>query len=133
MNDLLTPLRNLLPQSLQLLEQFVNLESPSLDKPLVDRFARFAGSKFEQLGGQVDYVPADRFGDHVRIRFPGDSPHRILLLGHTDTVWPTGESEKRPFRIESGRALGPGVFDMKAGILLMWMAIHALRTTRGGF
>ena len=111
----------------------VSLESPSPDKLLVDRFARFAGSKFQELGGEVDYVPTDRFGDHLRIRFAGRSPDRILLLGHTDTVWPAGEIQKRPFKIDGGKALGPGVFDMKAGILLMWMAVDAVQKVRGGF
>ena len=133
MNDLVAYLTQNLPDSLQFLEQMVTLESPSLDKPLVDRFARFAGSKFEEIGGKVDYVAADRFGDHLRVRFTGKSTDRILLLGHTDTVWPAGEIQKRPFRIDGGRALGPGVFDMKAGILLMWMAAGALRKIRGGF
>src|SRR5215510_4314089 len=126
MNELLTYLTGQLPEALRFLEQMVNLESPSFDKPLVDHFAQFVGSRFEQIGGQVDYVRADRFGDHLRVRFAGQSNERILLLGHTDTVWPAGEVEMRPFRIESGKAIGPGVFDMKAGILLMWMAIQGL-------
>ena len=49
---------------------------------------------------------------------------RILLLGHTDTVWPAGEIAKRGFRVEAGRAFGPGVFDMKSGILLAMMALE---------
>jgi glutamate carboxypeptidase len=122
MNNLLAYLSQQLPDSLRFLEQMVNLESPSHDKALVDQFARFIGSKFEQIGGQVDYVLAERFGDHLRVRFTGKSQERILLLGHMDTVWPAGEIQKRPFKIDGGRALGPGVFDMKAGILLMWMA-----------
>jgi len=133
MNELVAHLTRQLPDSLQFLEQMVTLESPSFDKPLVDRFARFAGGKFEEIGGEVDYVSADRFGDHLRVRFTGKSTDRILLLGHTDTVWPAGEIQKRPFRIDGGKALGPGVFDMKAGILLMWMAAGAFTKIRGGF
>jgi glutamate carboxypeptidase len=75
----------------------------------------------------VDYVRADRFGDHLRVQFHGKSHDRILLLGHTDTVWPAGEVEKRPFRIDAEKAMGPGVFDMKAGILLIWMALQGLQ------
>jgi glutamate carboxypeptidase len=71
----------------------------------------------------VEYIPTDRFGDHLLVKF-GNSGSPILLLGHTDTVWPAGEIAKRPFSIENGRATGPGVFDMKAGILLMWMALQ---------
>jgi glutamate carboxypeptidase len=55
---------------------------------------------------------------------------RILLLGHTDTVFAAGEAAKRRFQITDGRATGPGVFDMKAGILLMWSAIKALLHTQ---
>jgi glutamate carboxypeptidase len=117
----------LLPKSLEFLEAMVNMESPSFDKPLVDRFVRFLGSRFSEIGGDVEYKPVDRFGDHLIARFGGASKERVLLLGHTDTVWATGEVAKRPFRIEDGRATGPGVFDMKAGILLMWMALQISR------
>jgi glutamate carboxypeptidase len=128
MDDLVAQLTHELPKALQFLALMVNKESPSSDKSLVDRFARFVGSKFEELGGQVEYVRADRFGDHLRVRFTGKSNERILLLGHTDTVWAAGEVEKRAFRIDAaGKATGPGVFDMKAGILLMWMAVKGLQ------
>lgn len=133
MNDLVSYLTQQLPEALRFLEQMVMLESPSPDKRLVDQFVLFAGSKFAEIGGQADYVATERFGDHLRVRFAGRSGNRILLLGHTDTVWPAGEIRKRPFRIDGGKALGPGVFDMKAGILLMWMAVGALKKIRGGF
>ena len=129
MKQLLSYLQQDLPGGLQFLERMVNMESPTTDKVLVDRFARFVGSQFEAIGGIVDYVPAERFGDHLRIRFPGRNSSRILLLGHTDTVFPAGEIAKRPFRNTNGRAIGPGVFDMKAGILIMWSALRALRNT----
>jgi len=131
MNNLVSYLKQQLPESLRLLEEMVSMETPSFDKPLVDKFVRFAGSRFQEIGGEVDYVATERFGDHMRARFTGKSGGRILLLGHTDTVWPAGEIQKRPFTIGGGRALGPGVFDMKAGILLMWMSLGALLRTRG--
>src|SRR4051794_30715909 len=120
MKRLLSYLQQELPGSLELLEQMVNMESPSTDKVLVDRLARFVGSQFESIGGAVEYVPTERFGDHLRINFPGKNSTRILLLGHTDTVFPAGEIAKRRFQNRNGRATGPGVFDMKAGILIMW-------------
>jgi glutamate carboxypeptidase len=104
----------------------VNMDSPSTDKALVDRFARFVGSRFEEIGGVVDFVATERFGDHLRVRFGGGTSGSILLLGHTDTVFGPGESAKRRFQIKDGRATGPGVFDMKAGILMMWSAVKAL-------
>jgi glutamate carboxypeptidase len=130
MKQLLSYLDRELPTGLQFLEQMVNMDSPSTDKVLVDRFAHFVGTRFEELGGDVGYVPVERFGDHLRVRFSGTGSERILLLGHTDTVFPAGEAAKRRFHIKDGRASGPGVFDMKAGILLMWSAIKALLNTR---
>jgi glutamate carboxypeptidase len=127
MKQLLSYLQQELPGGLQLLEQMVNMESPSSDKVLVDRFARFVGSQFEKIGGAVDYIPVERFGDHLRVKFPGKTSKQILLLGHTDTVFSVGEVAKRPFQITNGTATGPGVFDMKAGILIMWSALRALR------
>ena len=132
MTQMYLHLKQQLPEAVRLLEQMVMLESPSFDKPRVDRFVRFVGSQFAEIGGAVDYVPTERFGDHLRIRFEGKSSERIMLLGHTDTVWPVGEIEKRPFKIDGGKAVGPGVFDMKAGIVLMWLAVRALKTVGGG-
>jgi glutamate carboxypeptidase len=104
------------------------METPSLDKDLVDRFVRFIGPRFAEIGGEVEYVSADRFGEHLIARFGRSSAKPVLLLGHTDTVWPASEIAKRPFKFENGRATGPGVFDMKSGILLMWMVAQQLKT-----
>ena len=110
-------------EPLALLETMVMMESPSFDKPLVDAFGRFVAGEFAKIGGRVEIVPADRFGDHLVIRFE-EGPSLVLLLGHIDTVFSKGETEKRPFRIEGNRATGPGVFDMKSGILLMWITLR---------
>jgi glutamate carboxypeptidase len=109
--------------ALKLLEQMVMMESPSFDKSLVDQFGRFVAGQFGSLGGRVEIVPVDRFGDHLIVRF-GSAPSPVMLLGHLDTVFPAGEIVKRPFRTDGNRAYGPGVFDMKAGILLMWMLLQ---------
>ncbi len=135
MKDLISHLKQQLPENLRFLQRMVSMESPSFDKPLVDKFVRFVGSRFQEMGGEIEYVATERFGDQMLARllarFSGKSSDRILLLGHTDTVWPAGEIEKRPFEIGDGRIFGPGVFDMKAGILLMWMAVGALLRMRG--
>ena len=128
MKDLVTTLRQDLPRALKLLETMVNMDSPSDDKTLVDKFVRFLGSEFQSIGGAVEYVPAERFGNHLLARFNAPSAAtRVLILGHTDTVFPAGEAQKRPFTIENGRAKGPGVFDMKGGILIAWMALKVLQ------
>lgn len=132
MKTILAAVEASLESDLQFLETMVNMESPSDDKALVDCFARFVGEEFARIGGRVTLVPAEGFGDHLRIDFPGAGSERLLLLGHTDTVFPAGEAKRRPFQREGNRATGPGVFDMKGGILIMWQAIRALREVRGG-
>jgi glutamate carboxypeptidase len=122
MNDVFTLM---LPDALVLLEQMVSMESPTAEKRLTDKFVLFLAEKFMDIGGTVDLIPAERVGNHLRVTFGSSGPDNLLLLGHTDTVWPEGEIIKRPFRIENGRATGPGVFDMKAGIVLIWMALRA--------
>ena len=125
MKDLLETLRRNMPETISLLEAVVNMDSPTVDKPLVDRLVRYLGTRFQTLGGSVEYIPAERFGDHLVARFDGTSKSRLLILGHTDTVFPAGEVGRRPFKIENDRATGPGVFDMKAGITLIWAALRA--------
>src|SRR5580658_5610105 len=110
MNDLLLALRHELPEALRFLEQMVMIESPSFDKPLVDKLGRFVADRFAMIGGKAELVPAERFGDHVLVRFGGGLGQPVLLLGHIDTVFPAGETRKRPFKIEGNRAAGPGVF-----------------------
>jgi glutamate carboxypeptidase len=127
MQELLRECRQQLPEALALLEKIVTLESPSLDKELTDQLVQFIAACFADIGGDVEFIPAEKFGTHLLVKFQPSSRDRILLLGHTDTVWPAGEIVKRPFKIENGRATGPGVFDMKAGIVLMWMALRALK------
>jgi glutamate carboxypeptidase len=125
MQELLASCRQQLPEAIRLLEQMVSMESPSFDKELTDKFVRFVGQQFD--GSKVEFIPAEKFGNHLRITFPDEGGDRILLLGHADTVWPAGETAERPFKIEDGRAFGPGVFDMKSGIVLMRMALCALK------
>jgi glutamate carboxypeptidase len=131
MSDVLRYCEQQLPESVRFLQEIVGMESPSFDKALVDKVVRFLGLRFAEIGGQVEVKKVEKFGDHLIARFAGRSAERVLLLGHTDTVWPAGEIRKRPFAINSGRAVGPGVFDMKVGIVLIWLAIQALRHVQG--
>jgi len=130
MQERLRLCRQQLPEALSLLEQMVGMESPSVDKQRTDKFVDFLASQFRQkfspAGATIEVIRTEKFGNHLRVRFPAPSGKRVLLLGHMDTVWPAGEISKRPFKIEGGRAFGPGVFDMKSGILLMLMALRVL-------
>jgi glutamate carboxypeptidase len=62
--------------------------------------------------------------DHLRVDLPG-AGEPLLLLGHVDTVWEVGTLEQMPFRIEAGRAYGPGAYDMKAGLVVLVEAVRA--------
>jgi glutamate carboxypeptidase len=112
---------------LSLLRRMVEIESPSDDKAAVDRMGSFLAEEFERLGGQVTFYPQQKAGNHLKIEFAGNSGKPMLLLGHFDTVWPMGTLAKMPFRIEAGRAFGPGIYDMKAGIAMMIFALQALK------
>lgn len=120
------------PEMLDLLRRMVEMESPSDNKEALDKLGKFLGAEFSRLGAPVTFIPQSDAGDHLKAEFPGkpESPEKakpILLLGHFDTVWPLGTLEKMPFKVENGRAFGPGIYDMKTGIVMMLFALRALR------
>jgi glutamate carboxypeptidase len=118
------------------MRELVEMESPSDNKPAVDRIAAMVARKFEALGGQTRFHHSQEFGDSLQIDFAqaaaGPSNRKpVLLLGHYDTVYPLGTLAKMPCKIEKGRLRGPGVLDMKSGIALMRYAIEALQEWHG--
>lgn len=70
--------------------------------------------------------PRTQAGDLMIRRYPGSGARPVLLLGHYDTVWPTGTLDQWPFRRDGDRITGPGVFDMKAGLVQAVWALKAL-------
>ena len=120
-------------QMLDDLRAFVEWETPSTDKDLLDGFSRFlADYAVSAAGGRAEIVPAAVSGDHVLIRWgeeDGTSP--LMLLGHYDTVWSAGTLEAMPFGVEDGVATGPGVFDMKCGLVQGFWAVRALHEVLG--
>jgi glutamate carboxypeptidase len=114
---------------LDLLRRMVEIESPSDDKNAVDKLGKFLGEEFFRLGGKVVFDPQAESGHHLRAEFSGKAGKPVLLLGHFDTVWPMGTLKSMPFRVEGGRAFGPGIYDMKAGITMMFFALRALRSS----
>jgi glutamate carboxypeptidase len=77
------------------------------------------------LGARVDTIASQGAGDHLRAEL-GEAGSPLLLLGHFDTVWPVGQLATMPVRQENGRLYGPGVFDMKAGIVIALLACRCL-------
>jgi glutamate carboxypeptidase len=112
----------------QTIRQLVEIESPTEDKSAVDRLGAMLAGRFEKLGGHSMLHRAKDFGDHLQVDFAGKRGAKpVLLLGHLDTVHPTGALSSMPCRIAEGKLYGPGAFDMKSGIAFMLHAIEALR------
>ena len=128
--ELIRYLQALQPAMLEALRDLVEHESPTGDKARLDVLARRLQERFRAAGAEVALLANDDAGDHLRVLFPPGSSagaaRPALLLCHFDTVWPAGTLAKRPFRVEAGRARGPGVYDMKAGIVLSEFALRAI-------
>ena len=104
---------------LALLKDLVDIDSNSFDKAGVDRVGARLVSFFESHEIPHETVPLQTYGDAIRaVVSGGDGNQPILLCGHRDTVFQTGEVDKRPFSTEGGKAFGPGVADMKPGLVI---------------
>lgn len=114
-----------------LLRRFVETESPSHDKARVDAFGKIVAAEFARIGGVEKLHRQKTYGDVLQIDFKAGTGKPILLLGHLDTVYEAGTLNEMPCRVASGRMYGPGVFDMKAGIVMMLLAIEALCEAHG--
>ena len=111
------------------LRLLVEAESPSSDADALRACARVVADAGERvMGAAAEVVEADGL-PQVRWRF-GERA-RVLLLGHLDTVWPLGTLQRLPFTDVDGRLTGPGVFDMKAGIVQGFFAVAALQSRAG--
>lgn len=103
------------------LRTLVEVESPSRDLGALRESAKTVAAVIEgRLGGRAELLESEG-GPHVH--WSGGGTPRVLVLGHHDTVFPLGTLARRPFRVEDGRATGPGVFDMLGGLV---QAIHGL-------
>src|SRR6266852_4417782 len=119
-----------LPQMLETLHRFVTVESPSLEKAAADRCCAVIADEWKKTGARVERIAQKHRGDLVRIAHAPTKSRpsgQLLVLGHYDTVYPTGTLARMPFRVKGGKAYGPGTFDMKAGIVQALFALLALR------
>lgn len=116
----------------QMLRAAVEIESPSDSRVAVSAMARFWAREFRRAGGKIAVHEHPRAGCAVTAEFWPTALGRkpVLLLGHTDTVWRVGTLSRMPFRLTRGRASGPGVLDMKSGLVIGTWAIRALRANR---
>ncbi len=112
---------------LQLLEKLVAIDSGSYNKAGVDRVGEVIEAHLAEEGVATERIPHDVMGDCIRATVPGSEstlPH-VLLMGHRDTVFPDGTAAERPFTIHGGQAHGPGVADMKAGLVMNTFLLQA--------
>ena len=110
------------------LRAYVEHETPTGATDALNSFADRLISRYGELGGSARRVPTPT-GDHVVADFPGRGPRAddapLLFLAHHDTVWPLGQlSDAMPWRERDGRIHGPGVFDMKGGLVVLETALE---------
>ena len=107
-------------------------ESPTHHKAACDKLCDVLAEQFEELGGRVKIHRQKTAGNHLRVEFaPSAGRKPVLLLGHYDTVYDLGTLKTMPWRESKGLLYGPGVFDMKSGIVQMLFAIRAMKEVSG--
>lgn len=118
---------------MELLRKIVETESPSHDKSAVDKVGKIVVEELISLGGEVTTIQNEITGNHIIARFDNHIPKEklnidkgYLLVCHMDTVFAVGTLKKMPFHEKDGKILGPGVADMKAGIVICLTALRAL-------
>ena len=117
---------------LALLEQLVNIDSGSYNKEGVDKVGEAVQAFLDEHGVGTSRIHVESHGDSFRGMVARTGSNRpIMLLGHRDTVFPDGEAERRPFKIEGNRAYGPGVADMKAGVVMNAFVLAAFQKFGG--
>jgi glutamate carboxypeptidase len=111
-----------------MLADLVNIDSGSYNKRGVDAVGERLRAFLEAAGILCETMPNATYGDCIAARLPGTGRARrpVVLMGHRDTVFPDGTAVERPFRIDGNQASGPGVADMKAGLVMNTFVLEAL-------
>jgi glutamate carboxypeptidase len=123
---------NLIEAFLVDLETIVNIDSGTYTKAGIDRVVTYLQQRFLNFGFSTRIEPQEKYGNNLIATHIGNAPEgpRLLLIGHTDTVFPDGEATRRPFSLSEREGMrtakGPGVLDMKSGLLLGIYALHML-------
>ncbi|SEB91682.1 M20 family metallopeptidase [Terriglobus roseus] len=118
------------------LRELVSLESPTEDAAAVNRAMDLAAAWASAMGARIVRHPQTGYGDVVELWFDGSPAKPLMLLGHLDTVWSVGTLPGMPWRQAPDaegrvRLWGPGVLDMKAGVVMALAAIETVQATRG--
>ncbi len=133
LQDLRAAVESALPHYLDDLQRLVDVDCGTYTKSGVDEVATWAEQRLGELGASVVRHANAELGDTIVGTFERDAAGpTVLVIGHTDTVFGPGTVAERPFAIRDGRAHGPGVSDMKAGLLTGFYALAALRSVAAG-
>lgn len=116
-----------MPQTIDLLKNLVELESPTNAKAHIDKLGRFIAGRAQGLNAKVTTYPQETAGDHWAFSW-GSGDREFLLLTHMDTVYAIGTLDELPWREERARIYGPGVLDMKFGIATALSVVEAIQT-----
>ncbi|MEJ2170049.1 MAG: M20 family metallopeptidase [Desulfobacterales bacterium] len=127
MNAISTWLQERLPEFLDDLRALVDVDCGTANKAGVDAVGGLFRDRLRAAGFELTEFPLSDYGDCCLATLRGTGQARILLIGHLDTVYPDGTAAARPMRSEGRRILGPGVSDMKAGLLAGLYAVRALQ------
>src|SRR5947209_2097815 len=107
-----------LPEYLEELRELCAIDSDSYSKPGLDEMAARLAARMRGLGMSATIIEHEQWGNDLLGVIEGNGSGNVLLLGHIDTVYPAGTAAARPVRVEGNTVYGPGVCDMKGGILL---------------
>ncbi len=102
------------------------IDSDSYNKAGLDGMATYLAARMRGLGMEASIIENEQWGNDLYATLHGNGKGCVLLLGHMDTVYPRGTAARRPVRVENEIVYGPGVIDMKGGILIGCYAIEAL-------
>jgi glutamate carboxypeptidase len=131
--EFLRLLKPRLPEMLSTVRRLVLTESPSLEKEPADRCCDILAAEWHKRGASVERIAQKIRGDQLRVTWWPQKSRPVgqfLVLGHYDTVYSSGTLAKMPFRVFGGKAYGPGIFDMKAGLTQALFALDALQQTK---
>src|SRR4051812_39636824 len=108
------------------LAALVNVDCGTFTKVGVDFVGDWINTRGQEWGWDMEYFPVREAGNCHLARIRGKGEGNFLMLGHMDTVYPEGIAAERPLRAEENKLLGPGVGDMKGGLLVAMYAMRGL-------